>query len=920
MTALKHIWGKAKRITLEGENTYLYHPLICHLIDVAAVAEIYWDKILTGYVKTKISQYLGRSQEKSKRWLIFLAGIHDIGKATPVFQGKVPALAKKLESYNLNIYTRNISHSFLSGEIFYSVFSNDDLEMKIKDLDLLYNLKYVLGGHHGIFPTSSNISVIIPEHLGTEKWREIQLKLIGVIKIFSGLSQKDNIEDNGKINLLNPEHLKAFIIFLTGLICVVDWIGSNDQFFEYFIDFTNTTELIDKYFPLSRKRAKNAIKKIGWDNWKPMEKNKVLLFEEVFPFIKELRPLQKTIVDNLDLFISPCLVIIEAPMGEGKTEAALYLEHYLDRSQDLQGSYLALPTQATANQMFTRVKKFLLEINLGQRVNLHLLHGNAVINEKYELLKIKSRNFDQYEPIVADDWFTYRKRGLIAPFGVGTIDQILLSVLPVRHFFVRLFGLAGKIVIIDEVHSYDVYMSKILENLLYWLKLLGSSVILLSATLPSFKRKKLIETFNDNHLEYKDQKYPRISLCSDNRILVKNIEVSLKKQGDESICIHWIEENCIEGKIKKILQNGGRVAIVCNKVKRAQNFYLKLMYLENSGIKIYLLHSRFPYNQRMEIENSIIETFGINKDHTEESKLLISTQIIEQSLDLDFDLMISDLAPIDLLFQRMGRLHRHIRDREGNHVLRPELLKRPQFWIIQPALNEYRIPQIPFPIYSKYILQKTYLNLKSVKKIEIPDDLERFIEIVYEKEESFPKEFTDVRTEWKRELEKSKQVQNYKDREKAQQANYRLIPNPEDDDFFEDFYGYLEENTSKAQKALQLMTRITSPSIQLLCLYQSSEDQLFFDEKQTIPIDITKKPNKNGAKKILDYSIRVSSYPIVSYFTTEPNSIPKSWKKNTLTRNIHHVILSREESTDYFYFNTEKNQIYLRKKIGLYNR
>ena len=278
MTVLKYIWGKANKLDIDGEKTYIYHPLICHLIDVAAVAEVYWDKVLSSFVKKRISQFLGKSQDTARRWLIFLSGIHDIGKATPVFQAKVPILAENLAVYNLSIYTRNLNHSFLSGEVFYSHFHDDEFKIKIKDPDLLYNLKYVLSGHHGIFPTSSNITEIIPQHLGTGQWYEVQSKLIEILYTFSGLSQKDNLDHIIESNLLNPEQMNSFIIFISGFICVMDWIGSNENFFDYYIEFTNNTELINNYFNLSRKRALNAIKKIGWDNWKPKKKKKSLPF------------------------------------------------------------------------------------------------------------------------------------------------------------------------------------------------------------------------------------------------------------------------------------------------------------------------------------------------------------------------------------------------------------------------------------------------------------------------------------------------------------------------------------------------------------------------------------------------------------------------------------------------------------------
>ncbi len=801
---LKYIWGKVPK---KRRRPLVYHPLVCHLIDVAAVAEIYWEDVFSKYLKTQVG-HLFQNQETTKRWLMFLAGLHDLGKSTPIFQSQVPELAEKLKRYGLETYNIKIYHSILSGEIFYRHLKSGELGFRIED-KFISKLRYVIGGHHGIFQSVGSFREIENEHIGCGNWKDVQKKLIQIVADFCGFDHDNRIVPFYSEEVLNSDKFNTLYVFIAGFISVVDWIGSNDEFFNFYSEYENITEFKENYFKLSRKRAKEAIKKIGWDSWKvPDGRNEVFPFKKVFQFINDLRPLQQQIIDNLKHITSPSLVIIEAPMGEGKTEAALYLEHYLEQNENLQGAYIALPTQATADQMFLRVKDFLSKVKPRLRVNLHLLHGTAILSDKYSILKTNSKNFDKEESnIVADEWFTFRKRGLISPFGVGTIDQILLSVLPLKHFFIRLFGLAGKVIIIDEVHSYDVYMDTILTFLLKWLNLLGSSVILLSATLPSFKRKTLIKTYYSKNDEIRIVNYPRITMCSKDKIIIRTFNVELKKQGDKSVFIGWIDENSILEKLKTFLKNGGRVAIVCNKVKRAQNLYLKLKRLKDLGFEVDLLHSRFPYIQKKGIIDAVLEKYGKNKNIKTFSRLLISTQIIEQSLDLDFDLMISDLAPIDFLFQRMGRLHRHVKDKEGNIVVRPDMLKRPQFWVIKPELNEHSIPQFSNPIYSNYILLKTFLHLWQVDNISIPDDLESKIESVYGDNSGIPAIF-DYVDQWEREISQAKIKKENSDRDKSFSAENKLILNPSEEAFFEDFPDYFEDIES-----LQLSTRLTSPSI-----------------------------------------------------------------------------------------------------------
>src|SRR5690606_38955586 len=178
---------------------------------------------------------------------------------------------------------------------------------------------------------------------------------------------------------------------------------------------------------------------------------------------------------------APSLIIIESTMGDGKTEAALLITEALAPRLGQAGLYIGLPTQATANQMFCRVQGF-LERNEAKRTNLQLVHGDAALSERFEGLKLRGICAEADANVVAETWFCRSKRSLLANHAVGTVDQGLLGVLQTRHGFVRLFGLAGKTVILDEVHAYDTYTSELLDRLVAWLSVLGTTVVVLSAT------------------------------------------------------------------------------------------------------------------------------------------------------------------------------------------------------------------------------------------------------------------------------------------------------------------------------------------------------------------------------------------------------------------------------------------------------
>jgi len=183
------------------------------------------------------------------------------------------------------------------------------------------------------------------------------------------------------------------------------------------------------------------------------------------------------------------------------------------------GAFIALPTQATSNQMFTRLNEFLQKSDDGPKTQLVLVHGRALLSEKYQELRFNATfGSDSDEKTVAEEWFSYRKRGLLSPFGVGTVDQVLLSVLHTKHFFLRMFGLAGKTVIIDEVHSYDLYTGTILDHTLRWLSALKANVILMSATLPTERLKRLISSYSPAYV-LTETNYPCVRMIEEGRAL-----------------------------------------------------------------------------------------------------------------------------------------------------------------------------------------------------------------------------------------------------------------------------------------------------------------------------------------------------------------------------------------------------------------
>ena len=477
-----------------------------------------------------------------------------------------------------------------------------------------------------------------------------------------------------------------------------------------------------------------------------------------------------------------------------------------------------------------------------------------------------------------------------------------MAVLQTKHVFVRLFGLAHKTVIIDEVHAYDAYMSTLLERLLEWLAALGSPVILLSATLPAERRNKLIEAYQRG-LEAEtrttatkaetrtsvsvqknpEDKYPRISYATDQTIKVRHIETSEKSR---TLYLEKVDENFIEKLKTKLKTDGGCAAIICNTVQRAQDVFDELNKDDffkgeaSDGLpKLDLLHARFRFIDREKREERVLKRFGKpdehgNSPHRPQCAVLIATQIIEQSLDLDFDLMISDLAPVDLLLQRAGRLQRHERERN-------EEFKFPTLWIIEPKIKDDGVPNFENSIvYDEHILLRTWLVLQKREKIEIPDEVEKLIERVYDTNKTFNDLDENLKDFWRTSLDKWSN-DNEEDDEKA---NYRLIKRPIYSRHISGiFSSNLEEDSPEIHKTLQAVTRLTEPTANVICLWEK-DDKVFLDDDFAEEIKLGKKPHTDLTKELLRRSVGVSKKSVVFKLLAE--EVPKSWQKSSLLR--HH--------------------------------
>lgn len=402
-------------------------------------------------------------------------------------------------------------------------------------------------------------------------------------------------------------------------------------------------------------------------------------------------------------------------MGLGKTEAALYAAYQLLTRGQACGIYFALPTQLTSNKIHQRFDAFLQRILTKDCEHRSLLlHANAWLQD--------TEMGEEGRPGGA--WFQQSKRGLLAPFAVGTIDQALMAAMNVKHGFVRAFGLAGKVVILDEVHSYDAYTGTLLDALVELLRSLHCTVIILSATLNRQRRSQLLQA------DLQGEAYPLITAVPNGQPVqelaaaaASPVRVAVQLQHDDSAAVQEALDRAAAGQ---------QVLWIENTVKEAQQRYLDLAArAAELGLDFGLLHSRFSMTDRARLEARWVDQFGKPGWHQrcERGRILVGTQVLEQSIDIDADFLVSRFAPTDMLLQRLGRLWRHSDTPRASGAAC-------EAWLLAPDLDAaIEAPYTAFGdsahVYSPYVLCRSLQVWQQRPHIHLPQDIRGLIESTY---------------------------------------------------------------------------------------------------------------------------------------------------------------------------------------------
>ena len=847
---IEALWAKKE----EEDGIMYWLPLTVHLEDTGRIMGLLWEHWLSEGQKRIVSV----DTDIGKQIAVFIGSIHDIGKASPAFQLKrgfvnskdldIELIDKLVKSGFIGIDSQDLLASpektphGLAGEVILSI-----LNARFKKEN---DIGSVVGGHHGrpidnkgmisevyasyrknIFQAEDESSEIY------KKWLSVHTGILNKALKISGFEKCEDI----------PILSQPAQAMLLGLLTMADWIASNTYFFPLIGLFDDTNIDMDKRCQYGFKKWKNSN---GSDMWLPEAYSDCNgLFKEIFGFSP--RDVQSKFAQTISDAKNPGLIILEAPMGLGKTEAALVGAEELAIKSGRSGLFFGLPTQATSNGIFPRIISWLgkLSADLGERRGLRLVHGKAFLNEEYNNLTNASNiDIDGNDGFVVNQWFSGKKTAILDDFVVGTVDQLLMMALRQKHLALRHLGLSKKVVVIDEVHAYDAYMDQYLNMALEWLGAYNVPVILLSATLPKKSRVDFINHYlmgkgsklsedDIGHLEVDN--YPLITYTDNNRALNVKDFAPIEDKGIE---IKYIDTENLMELLDSLLDGGGNAGIIVNTVKKSQDIAKLLS--ENFGDEnVMLLHSSFIATDRVKNEEKLMKYLG--KDGNRPKKMIVvGTQVIEQSLDIDFDVMISDIAPVDLLIQRMGRLHRHDRNN------RPDKHKKPVLYVLGNNKN-LDFESGSKAVYGGYLLTRTGYFLGD--NISLPTDISRLVQAVYDESiepdlsDELNKKYSEYKSEYKA-LVNSKESRAGTYRLNSPILKKRISKEP-------NLIGWLNnQSRASGEEDGNSQVRDTQDTIEVIALKKFNDGYTTFDVNEDISRSID---NVEVAKKIASSTIKL---------------------------------------------------------------
>lgn len=703
------------------DGTWL--SLADHAADAAAVAGRLWDSWLPEQITSRIAGSVGGNAE-ARLLVQWLAALHDVGKMSPQFAVKgtaVPDVLDGMRSAGLPVpqSTASVPRHGEVGQAAVRDWLRAEFGCSAVEADAL---AAVIGGHHGIPPTTDGM-----------RNTEARVRSDGVAwvdardRMIADVTDRLGARDVLARLVANPPDIGVQVL-LAAIVVMCDWLASNTTL-----------------FPLgmaAESRTSDGLAAIPFTaNWTPtVPVDADSLFADRFPALSSPTPLQRKAFRMAEDMTRPGLMVVEAGMGRGKTEAALLAAEVLAAKFGSGGVYVGLPTMATSSAMFGRLLDWSSTWDRPEPVEVSLAHGKASLVPAFAGLRGNpSGVHDDGCAAVASAWFAGRHTHLLATLVSGTVDQLLRSALQSRHVALRLLAFAGKVVVVDEVHAADDVMRVFLKASLTWLGILGTPVVMLSATLPPAQRDEYVQA-------YAAGQGVTVSVPSaPGYPVVTTFDGTLRMEsvpGDSSgrsAALRTLTRS-VPDLLGDLLADGGVAGVIRSTVASAQETYVELA--QQFPGQVMLLHSALLASERAAREDRLVSMLG-RGGHRPDRLIVVATQVIEQSLDIDLDVLVTDLGPVDSVLQRIGRVHRHASS------VRPAKLADPVIYLDQVPLDTSSWPRLgsgsravygPVPLLRAALVLRPHLN---GKPLLLDADIPGLVEAAYG-DLTLPSEWTDA--------------------------------------------------------------------------------------------------------------------------------------------------------------------------------
>ncbi|MEV6973734.1 CRISPR-associated helicase Cas3' [Kitasatospora sp. NPDC093806] len=783
------IWAKTdQRSKSRSAGGPAWNPLTAHALDTAACVGQLWDRYLTPGIRSRLAQAFGADDDAAARLVVMLlAALHDLGKGSGCFLRQFGTgrhdRANLLRGQALSDWLR------LAADVGLPRDPDPNAQVTARHEHVtaahlprllgctgadcagsgpchpgLHTVALLLGGHHGHIPGTETVERAFGA-APFERWKRPYRALVTEVAELIGAPPLGELP-----RLIRPERPSVLPLF-AGLVVLADWLASSEDHFT----FRRLEEPPAAWWAASRRQAERAVDALLLDKWNADPVGWPNLFPGTEP-----RPLQAAALAALPRS-GPALVIVESDTGSGKTRLALAVAHALALGCGHQGVYFALPTRAAANQIGAELREFVARASGGAGIaNLAVVHADAEGTDLVHRLLAGTRTAQQsvldalhdsidaatcadttperpndhgFTQVVLHPWYLRRCLGLVSTFAIGTVDQVVLAPQPSRHWMLRMLGLAGKVVVIDEAHAYQLFQQSMLRAAVEWLADAGASVVVLSATLPASVHRLLTQawctgrqrTLSDGEQHGHGHRHGPITVVDRHGVLTRSgasalgaprrAEVRLASDpGPERLARHLLAE----------ATNGGITAVVRNRVDAAIELHTAVRGFAGeygwAEDEIVLLHGRLMGRDRLPIEDRLVRLLGPGprRDRPNPQRpgrlLVIATQIVEQSLDIDFDRLYTDLAPVDLLLQRRGRLWRHPLNRPPGGCPLLTVLWRPDgtgLPLVEPPGNPDGHVYAPYTLAATWHALHRRADPDGVFRLVTPEHSRALIEEVY---------------------------------------------------------------------------------------------------------------------------------------------------------------------------------------------